>query len=324
MPGELKLLKNEGGQERADTESYDYFYVEAEEDFTFFRFPKLLISERRFKSLSTDAKVLYGLMVDRVGLSRENGWTDEAGHVFVYYSMETIMKALQCGKNKACKLLKELETYGLIERRKQGFCKPARIFVKDFTHSRKQKHPIMPDADEGVTKDGKRASLKQGTNNTEKNKTEVSETDPILSGRGVDNSVKDPDKDEDMDERDAYREYLHEQLGIPFLYETHPYDRDLIDAIQDLMLDTICSKRKKIRIAGDDKPAAVVKAQFQKLNSMHIEYVMDCMKKNCCTVRNIKQYMLASLYNAPLTMESYYQARVNSDMAERRALEAAL
>ena len=92
-------------KERADTESYDYFYVEAEEGFTFFRFPKPLISERRFKSLSTDAKVLYGL----------------------------------------------------IERRKQGFCKPARIFVKDFTHSRKQKHPIMPDADEGVTKDGKRA-----------------------------------------------------------------------------------------------------------------------------------------------------------------------
>ena len=84
------------------------------------------------------------------------------------------------------------------------------------------------------------------------------------------------------------------------------------------MLDAICSKRKYIRIAGDDKPAAVVRSQFMKLDFMHIEYVLGCMKNNGSKVRNIKQYLLAALYNAPLTMQSYYQAWVNNDRAEGR------
>ena len=76
------------------------------------------------------------------------------------------------------------------------------------------------------------------------------------------------------------------------------------------------NRRKTIRIAGDDKPVNVVRSQFLKLNAMHIEYVMDCMKDNPAKVRNIKQYLLATIYNAPLTMQSYYQAWVNNDRAE--------
>ena len=160
-------------------------------------------------------------------------------------------------------------------------------------------------------------SPKQGTNNTEYINTEINKTDPILSGTNVDNSEK-KDKDEDMDERYAYRDYLHDQLEVDILYERYPFERETIDAILGLMLDVICSKRKTIRIAGDDKPVAVVKSQFLKLTFMHIEYVMGCMRKNGSKVRNIKQYLLAALYNAPLTMQSYYQAWVNNDMAEGR------
>ena len=105
---------------------------------------------------------------------------------------------------------------------------------------------------------------------------------------------------------------------MAIIYERYPYDRETLDSILDMMLDVICSKRKTIRIAGDDKPVSVVKSQFLKLNSMHIEYVMDCLKNNPAKVRNIKQYLLATLYNAPLTMQSYYQALVNNDMAEGR------
>ena len=109
-----------------------------------------------------------------------------------------------------------------------------------------------------------------------------------------------------------------EQLSLEILYERYPFDKETLDSILAMMLDTICSKRKTIRIAGDDKPQAVVKSQFLKLNSTHIEYVMDCMKDNPVKVRNIKQYLLATLYNAPLTINSYYQAMVNNDMAEGR------
>jgi hypothetical protein len=124
--------------------------------------------------------------------------------------------------------------------------------------------------------------------------------------------------DKDMDERASYRDYLYDKLEMECLYERFPYDRDTLDAILDLMLDVICSRRKYIRIAGDDKPVNVVKSQFMKVGCEHIEYVMDCMKNNGSKVRNIKQYLLAAIYNAPLTIQSYYQAWVNNDMAEGR------
>ena len=115
------------------TMRFDYFYEEQSESYSFYRIPKVLFTEEMFEPLSVEARVLYGLLLDRIGLSREHGWKDEAGRVYVYYSMESIVRHLRCGKNKACRLLKELEKFGLIERRKQGFCKPARIFVKDFS-----------------------------------------------------------------------------------------------------------------------------------------------------------------------------------------------
>ena len=295
---------------------FDYFYEEQSENYSFYRIPKVLFTEEMFDPLSVEARVLYGLLLDRIGLSREHGWMDEAGRVYVYYSMESIMRHLRCGKNKACRLLKELEKFGLIERRKQGFCKPARIFVKDFSQYPKQGAHSIQNGDYGIPEPGNVEYPKQGTNNTEYINTEINNTDPILSGRTVDNSGLKEDKDEDMDEREAYRLYLCDHLETEILYERFPYDRDVIDAIIDLMLDAICSKRKYIRIAGDDKPAAVVRSQFMKLDYMHIEYVLDCMKKNGSKVRNIKQYLLAALYNAPLTMQSYYQAWVNNDMAE--------
>ena len=298
------------------TMRFDYFYEEQSESYSFYRIPKVLFTEEMFEPLSVEARVLYGLLLDRIGLSREHGWKDEAGRVYVYYSMESIVRHLRCGKNKACRLLKELEKFGLIERRKQGFCKPARIFVKDFSQYPKQGDQSNQNGDYGVPESGIVEYPKQGTNNTEYINTEINKTDPILSGRNVDNSARNEDKDEDMDERNAYRSYLCDHLETEILYERFPYDREVIDAIIDLMLDAICSKRKYIRIAGDDKPAAVVRSQFMKLDFMHIEYVLDCMKKNGSKVRNIKQYLLAALYNAPLTMQSYYQAWVNNDMAE--------
>ena len=87
-------------------------------------------------------------------------------------------------------------------------------------------------------------------------------------------------------------------------------DGEVLCALVDILVDAVCSKRKTIRIAGDDKPINVVKSQFMKLNSSHVEYVMDSLKSNTTKVRNIKQYILATLYNAPLTMSSYYQAEV--------------
>ncbi|MBP5194465.1 MAG: replication initiator protein A [Lachnospiraceae bacterium] len=292
---------------------FDYYYVEESESYIFYRIPKILITDERFETLSTDAKVLYGLLLDRIGLSREHGWVDEEGHVYVYYSMESIMKALRRGKNKACRLLRELEDFGLIERRKQGLCKPAQIFLKKCSHSPKEGLRSNPNGDTGLPEKVTQESPKQGTNNNEYINTEDSKTYPILSGEIVDNLKNGSDKD--ADERAAYSDFLYEQLRMDILYDEFPYDREILDEIMELILDVVCSKRKTIRIAGDDKPVEVVRSKFLKLEYMHIAYVLDCMKNDNAKVRNIKQYLLAAIYNAPLTMHSFYQSKVNFDTA---------
>ena len=120
----------------------------------------------------------------------------------------------------------------------------------------------------------------------------------------------------DKDEREAYYQYFRNQLDIEIMYERYPYDREVLNALIDILVDSVCSQRKTIRIAGDDKPINVVKSQFMKINSSHVEYVLDSLKSNTTKVRNIKQYILAALYNAPLTMSSYYQAEVNHDFPQ--------
>ena len=287
--------------------TFDYFYEEQSESYSFYRIPKMLFTEEIFEALSTDAKVLYGLLLDRISLSRENGWLDDAGRVYVYYTIKSVKKSMRCANTKACGLLRELDEFGLIERKKQGLGKPTIIYVKDFTRFRKAELLGSEKQNSVILHTGTLDNRKSESNKTEKNKTESSKTNPILSGA-----------DKDMDERTSYRNYLNSQLDIEIMYERYPYDRETLDAIMNLMLDVVCSKRKTIRIAGDDKPVSVVKSQFLKINSMHLEYVMDCMKKNPAKVRNIKQYLLAAIYNAPLTMQSYYQAWVNNDMAEGR------
>ena len=286
---------------------FDYFYEEQSESYSFYRIPKMLFTEEIFEAMSTDAKVLYGLLLDRISLSRENGWMDDVGRVYVYYTIKSVKKSLRCANTKACGLLRELDEFGLIERKKQGLGKPTIIYVKDFTRFRKAELFDSEKQNSVILHTGTLDNRKSETNKTEKNNTESNKTNPILSGA-----------DKDMDERTSYRNYLNSQLDMEIMYERYPYDRETLDAIMDLMLDVVCSKRRTIRIAGDDKPVNVVKSQFLKINSMHLEYVMDCMKKNPAKVRNIKQYLLAAIYNAPLTMQSYYQAWVNNDMAEGR------
>ena len=286
---------------------FDYFYEEQSESYSFYRIPKMLFTEEIFEALSTDAKVLYGLLLDRISLSRDNGWMDDEGRVYVYYTIKSVKRSMRCANTKACGLLRELDEFGLIERKKQGLGKPTIIYVKDFTRFRKAELLDSEKQNSVILHTGTLDNRKSETNKTEKNNTESNKTNLILSGA-----------DKDMDERTSYRNYLNSQLDMEIMYERYPFDRETLDAIMDLMLDVVCSKRRTIRIAGDDKPVNVVKSQFLKINSMHLEYVMDCMKKNPAKVRNIKQYLLAAIYNAPLTMQSYYQAWVNNDMAEGR------
>ena len=116
------------------------------------------------------------------------------------------------------------------------------------------------------------------------------------------------------DEMDAYREIIKENIEYDILTVKLKQDISMLDEIVDLLTETVCTQKDSVIIAGDVYPAAVVKSKLLKLNAEHIEYVLDCMKSNTTEVRNIKKYLLAALFNAPSTMDSYYTARVNHDL----------
>ncbi len=283
---------------------FDYFYGEQSDMFAFYRIPKILIVSDYFQEMTTNAKLLYGLLLDRVSLSSSNGWFDEQGRVYIVYTISSIMRDMHCGEKKAVRLLQELEKWQLIEKFRQGQGKPSIIYVKNFLVPSEGQFKNCQSNNSGTVKMTTLEQSKGQSNNTEINNTDFINTNPILSGEDV-----------DKDERESYRMYFYERLGLEALFHDYPYEGEMINEIFNLIVDTVCSKRKEIRIAGDDKPANVVKSQFMKLEYGHISYVLSCLKENGTQVRNIKQYLLAALYNAPLTISNYYQAMYNNDHA---------
>lgn len=115
-------------------------------------------------------------------------------------------------------------------------------------------------------------------------------------------------------EIESYRELIMDNIDYDILLEDQPYEKDRLDEIVELITDTVCSTRKTIRVAGSDYPTEVIKSRFLKLNAEHIRFVFDCLKENTTKIRNIKQYLLTTLYNAPITIGNYYSALVNHDL----------
>ena len=156
----------------------------------------------------------------------------------------------------------------------------------------------------------------------EKRNTDLSNTDsiPILSPNPspFDGAAATPPERKRTEAADAYTVYeeiIKDNIDYEILLLDNSMEKDRIDEIVDLMLETVCTRRKTIRIAGDDYPAELVKAKFMKLNSEHIRFVLDCMRENTTKVRNIKQYLKAALFNAPSTIGNYYTSLVAHDMA---------
>ena len=111
----------------------DYFYGQSGELFSYFRIPKALFQDHRFRQLSTDARTLYGILLDRMSLSTKNGWLDEQGRVYIIYTVREVQESLCCAEHKAVKLFRELEDIDLIERKRRGLGRPSLIYVKDFS-----------------------------------------------------------------------------------------------------------------------------------------------------------------------------------------------
>ena len=345
---------------------FDYFHGMEAEQYTFFRIPKILFTAECFKTISCEAKVLYGLLLDRMSLSIKNRWFDEEDRVYIIFTVEEIAELMNCGTQKAVRLLKELDSekgIGLVEKRRLGLGKPNVIYVKNFMVKQPEKEEKEPEKpvntqncenhnsrvvkttiqecpksqfkndenhnsgmmkttiqecaesqfkndenhNSGIVKITTPECPKSQSNNTDINKTDISETEinqsyPIISGN--------PQKKKDvMEKMRAYCEVIHENID----YQYHA--KEDVDELVELMIEVMMMPEDSmIRIAGVEKPVALVKNRFMKLNYSHIEYVLFCLNRNTTKIGNIKAYLLTALYNAPATINSYYQAEVNHDM----------
>ena len=226
--------------------------------------------------------------------------------------------------------LKELEKTGYIVRNRLRDNKGKIVDVEYVIYETPRKpdpahpHEESPDADcpdtENPDMDNPRLESQPQLNkdksskySSKKDLSITDESNPILSNPPTPMGSR-TGKD-GMESREIYRQIILENIDYEILAVNPQVDREQLDEITEIILDTVCTSRKTIRISSDDFPAEVVKSRFLKLNASHIQYVMSCMKENTTRIRNIKKYLLAALYNATFTMGSYYSALVQHDMA---------
>ena len=303
--------------------NFEYYYGTQADQFSFIRIPRILLLDEAFSALSLSAKVLYSVLLDRMGLSMKNKWLDEENKVYIIYQITEIQSDLGFSKKKAMDYLTELEKIGLIEKKKRGFGLPNIIYVKSFmAHQRSNEMRTSQE------KDLVHRSIEIGTSEVRNKHLRGAEIDtsevPYMNYNNQSNIKSNHIKSDgdrircDQKEQtiNAYAELVKKNIDFDVLLHTYSREQDLVEEIYQLILETVQTEKDMIRIAGEYYPAGFVKGKLLKLNYSHIEYVLECMDKNTTKVRNIKQYLLAALFNAPSTIGSYYKAAVNHDMPQ--------
>ena len=329
--------------------TFHYFQGMECDMYSFYRIPKLLFTSEYFKNLSCEAKVLYGLMLDRMSLSIKNRWFDEEDRAYIFFSVEEIMEMLNCGRNKAVNCLKELDQekgIGLIEKRRIGLGKTNVIYVKNFSLTEYPDEPAIFDSEEtpenvaerkenteteieeyakkkpekpvntqkfekqtsGSLKNKLQEVSKTNCNNTEYNYTEFSENE---SYQYLSEQEKGKGKDR-IQERNEYRQLIHDNIEYEILCQSYGTGR--VEELVELMLDAICSTKTYQQINGEAVPTQVVKSRLLKVGYEHIQYVFFSLDRSTSKVKNIRQYMLTVSYNAPATINQFYDAEVRHDM----------
>lgn len=326
---------------------FDYYYGAEAEQFSFYRVPRLLIKDKRFKGLSSDAKLLYGLMLDRMALSMKNGWLDEENKAYIHYTIENIMEDLGCAKATCAKVLAELDSkkgIGLIEKKRQGLGKPDIIYVKNFVLSEPSEpvmeeekaieSPINTAVSTEVQNLNFQKSKKQDSRSSESEPPEVqnlnsnynniSYTDksyiyPIYpSEQEAEESEQEKamdDKIDTMDDAHAYMELIKKNIAYDYhMKYGECQDRKLYEELYEVICEIVCVRRKTVKVNGEEYPYELVKSKFLKLTGAHLEYVIICMQETATKITNIRSYMITALYNAPSTINHYYQQEVMHDM----------
>ena len=332
---------------------FEYFYGNQAEQFAFYRIPKLLITSPEFKRVSDSAKLLYGLMLDRMSLSIKNGWVDDENRAFIYFTTNDVMEQMCCGTEKATKLLAELDVekgIGLIERKKQGQGKPAIVYLKKFyvdvngnDRNARLSEIEIPDFRKSKVKtfenrntrlsEVESADFRESKcnynkyNNTyvndteksykERNDTEITSypinrvncnTSPSPAGKGIDTMRW-------IEKRQTYEKIIKNNIDYDIIVNN--YSKAWLDEIVAVMVDVVCSDEPTIRINKQEYPHEVVKSRFLKINSTHIEYIDMALRSNTSDVRNIRAFLITTIYRSFETADNWFSAKVQYDMANK-------
>ena len=219
--------------------------------------------------------------------------------------------------------LKELEQYGYLIRHRirdaggRIVDMEYIIYEQPHTASPDTEKPYMAKPDMALPRLETPAQINIDKRITEESNTEESNTHSIPSDEArpsVLAALEVKRKESEYRDMDMYREIIKDNIDYEYLLSDLPYDHDRLEEILELIVETVCSTKKYIRVAGSDYPAEVVRSRLLKLDMEHIKFVFDCLKENTTKIRNIKQYLLTTLYNAPTTIGSYYSALVQHDL----------
>lgn len=304
----------------------DYYCGDEEIRFSHFRIPRQLITHPSFKPLSGDAKLLYGLLLDRMGLSIKNKWYDSDRRVYIYYTVDEVCADLNCGRDKAMKLLAELDNskgLGLIERVRQGQGKPARIYVLRFTtqelppQQEDGTEPPIPcpevDFDNVQESDFPAAAGRDiqcaEAGKADPNYNNINQTDFIYTNQSI--NLPAPGAELLGIDRYETREKIKERIEYERLQQELPYDD--VESLLELIVDVLSGSASAMRIGGEVLPADAVRRRFRQLDGEHVRYVIDSLRQTTTKINNIRAYLLTALYNAPVTMGPYYAAAVRHD-----------
>lgn len=331
------------------TLQFRYYYKNQSEQFHFYKIPKVLFTDARFKGLSAEAKILYGLMLDRMSLSMKNGWMDNQNRIYIYFTLEDAVELLGCGHGKAVRLFSELDSVkgiGLIERKKQGQGKPAKIYVKNFledeaadggsdenktSQNRNSEKGDFQGKDEqfsqngnsqqGVTSDFQKSALLKKesqdipfSGSLDFSKSNGNNTDLSKTERNDTESFYDSmDGMERAREKQEMEQLIRRNIEYDVLFLRNPSCDREIDEIVSLMTEVATSRRSMIHLDKQDIPQPMVKERLLSLQCEHIEYVLERMQSNTAKIHNIRSYLLTALYHAPETIHHYYAAQMRED-----------
>ncbi len=282
---------------------FSYYYGKEADQYSFFKIPKILYTDSIFKTLSSDAKVLYAILLDRMSLSMKNGWLDEENKVFIIFTIDEIEETMNIGRNKAINIIKEIQDFGLIEKKRRGLGKPNIIYVKSFLVETIEENGTMEEEknEDRSLNDKFQEVSKANCNKTNINKTKKSDTD-ISKTTSIDKTgCKRKSK---KGEGGQVEKIIKQNISYFDFMDRDSPTRENIDFIVEIMVDAVESKRD-LKINQTCISYEKIKEKFLSIKKEHIEYILSVLRENTSKITHFRAYLLSIIYNAPINIIYY-------------------